>query len=73
MDSSTLHQLWLVVEEMQAKHLLWLNDVDLVREIVARLEDRRPLTYDEMRAVNAYLKARTPLIRDLAVDRFACG
>ncbi len=73
MDSSTLHQLWLLVEETQTNQLLRLNDNDLVQQLLTRLDDRKPLTREETKAVSAYLQARTPLIRDLAVARLVCG
>jgi len=73
MDSSTLHQLWLLVEETHTNQLLRLNDSDLIQQLLARLDDRKPLTREEVRAVRSYLQDRTPLIRDLAGSRLACG
>ncbi|MDW8202590.1 MAG: hypothetical protein RML75_15460 [Cyanobacteriota bacterium SKYGB_h_bin112] len=73
MDSSTLHQLWLVVEETQTTQLLRLSDRDLIQDIIERLDHRKPLTRDEAKVVSSYLQARTPLIRDIAGARLACG
>lgn len=73
MDSSTLHQLWLVVEETQTTQLLRLSDRDLIQDIIERLDDRKPLTRDEAKVISSYLQARTLLIRDIAGARLACG
>jgi hypothetical protein len=66
MNSSTLRQLWSVVEETQMPVLLSLNDTDLVQQLLHQLQHRHLLSSSETQAVRNYLSDRLSLIRDMA-------
>ncbi len=71
MNSSTLRQLWAVIEDTQAAVLLRLSDTDLVRQLLNQLECRKSISGEEMGTLRQYLHSRTSLIRDLAQSRQA--
>lgn len=69
MNSSTLRQLWSVVEETQSSLLLRLSDTELVKQLLSQLESRNSLSNEEAIAISGYIHSRTSLIRDLALAR----
>ncbi|HEY9779383.1 MAG TPA: hypothetical protein V6D09_04510 [Leptolyngbyaceae cyanobacterium] len=69
MNSSTLRQIWSVIEETQSSLLLRLSDTELVKQLLSQLESRNSLSNEEMIAVSGYIHSRTSLIRDLALAR----
>lgn len=71
MNSSTLRQLWTVVEETQSSVLLKLSDPDLIKQLLIQLDMKNPLTGEETNIISAYISSRTSLIRDLAQARMA--
>ncbi|MBW4613752.1 MAG: hypothetical protein KME21_10820 [Desmonostoc vinosum HA7617-LM4] len=71
MNSSTLRQLWFVIEQTQTSILLGFNDADLVQQLLKQLERDRLLSGEEINTTRAYLRSRVPLIRDLAMARSA--
>jgi len=68
-QASLIRQVWEVIEQTQSGVLLHLNDQELVRQLLAQLQNRRALNCQEVQGVSHYLSDRTPLIRDLAADR----
>jgi hypothetical protein len=70
MSSSILRQLWAVIGETQVSTLLKLSDTDLVKQLMKQLNSKTPLSGEESSTVNAYLSARTLLIRDLVQAGF---
>ena len=68
LDSSTLHQIWLAIEQMQTDSLLGLSDLELVKQIQEQLEKQRFLTATELYAAHIYIQSRIPLIRDLTLN-----
>lgn len=71
MNSSTLRQIWLVIEETQTNILLGFNDAELIQQLLRQLENNQFLTTEETSAISAYISSRVPLIRDLALARMA--
>ncbi|MBW4565405.1 MAG: hypothetical protein KME32_30840 [Mojavia pulchra JT2-VF2] len=71
MGSTTLRLLWSVIEETQTSILLGLNDTELIKQILAQINNKQLLSGEEIDSVRAYIYARTPLIRDLAQARIA--
>jgi hypothetical protein len=71
MNSSTLRQLWSVIEENHTSVLLSLGDGDLVKQLLNQLNRKNPLSKEEASKVSAYLYSKTSLIRDLAYARSA--
>jgi hypothetical protein len=71
MNSSTLRQIWLVIEETQTNILLGFNDAELIQQLLRELENKKFLTSEETSAISAYISSRVPLIRDLALARMA--
>ncbi len=69
MESSTLRQIWSVIEENQANVLLGLCDAELVRQLLVQLGGKQTLSIEESGKISTYLYSRTNLIRDLALAR----
>ncbi len=69
MNSSTLRQIWSVIEETQSSLLLRLSDTELVKQLLSQLESRNSLSNEETIAISGYIHSRTSLIRDLALAR----
>jgi hypothetical protein len=65
-SSSTLRQIWLIIEQTHKLIFLELSDSELVYRIQAQLEERLLLTIPELNAAHLYIRAKVPLIRDLA-------
>jgi hypothetical protein len=64
-----LRQLWAVVESAQAQILLNLDDSSLAQWLLRQLKSQRSLDSDETNMLNAYIRTKLPLIRDLAEER----
>ncbi len=71
LNSSTLRQLWSVVEETQSNTLLRLDDADLVKQLIGKVDSQKSLSSEESNTLMAYIYSRTTLIRDLAQARLA--
>ncbi|KYC42659.1 hypothetical protein WA1_15055 [Scytonema hofmannii PCC 7110] len=71
MSSSTLRQLWSVIEETQTSILLNFSDTELIQQLLRQLQNQKLLTGEELNTINAYLSSRVPLIRDIALARLA--
>lgn len=69
--SSTLRQIWSVIEETHASLLLKLNDADLLQQLLIQLAEKTQLNVEEVCDVRAYICSRIPLIRDGAQARLA--
>ncbi|NWF58349.1 MAG: hypothetical protein HXY43_03280 [Fischerella sp.] len=69
MNSSTLRQLWSVIEDTQTSILLEVNDTELVQQLLRQLETQKILSSEEISVISAYISSRLPLIRDLALLR----
>ncbi|WP_026733950.1 hypothetical protein [Fischerella sp. PCC 9605] len=69
MNSSTLRQLWSVIEDTQTSILLEDNDTELVQQLLRQLETQKILSSEEISVISAYISSRLPLIRDLALLR----
>ncbi|GAB1543560.1 hypothetical protein NUACC21_62350 [Scytonema sp. NUACC21] len=69
MNSSTLRQLWSVVEETQTSILLNFDDTDLIQQLLKQLQNQKLLSGEELSNIDAYLSSRVPLIRDIALAR----
>ena len=69
--SSTLRQIWSVIEETHASLLLKLSDAELLQQLLIQLADKKQLNVEEICDVRAYIYSRIPLIRDGAQARLA--
>jgi hypothetical protein len=70
-ESSTLRQVWSIIEENQANVILGLCDAELVGQLLLQLDRKKTLSIEETGRVSTYLYSRTNLIRDLALARQA--
>lgn len=70
-NSSTLRQVWSLIEETQSSVLLRLNDTELVKQLLSQLDNKIALSSEEISNLSGYLYSRTSLIRDLALARCA--
>ena len=68
-DSSTLRQIWLIIEQTQTLRLLSLSDSELIQSIQEKLKAQGLTSRTELNAVGVYVNSRIPLIRDFAEDR----
>jgi hypothetical protein len=68
-ETSLLHQLWHVINEIQTQIVLELDDLNLVKYISIELGKKRILSFEEDSLVRCYITAKMPLIRDLANAR----
>ncbi len=64
-----LRQFWSIVEDTQTAFLLSLDDSALVQWLMRQLRTERLLNGEESDRVNAYIRDRLPLIRELAQER----
>ncbi|GAA6623829.1 hypothetical protein [Scytonema sp. NUACC26] len=71
MRSSTLRQLWSVIEETQTSILLNFSDTELIQQLLKQLQNQKLLSGEELNTINVYLSSRIPLIRDIASARLA--
>ena len=69
--SSTLRQIWSVIEETHASLLLKLSDAELLQQLLMQLADKKQLNIEEVCDIRAYIYSRIPLIRDGAQARLA--
>ena len=66
MNSSTLRQLWALIEETQTSTLLKFGDAELVQQLLRRLQSKITMSGEEVNTMNNYLNSKVSLIRDLA-------
>ena len=66
MNSSTLRQLWALVEETHNTTLLKFGDAELVQQLLGQLQNKMILSGEELNTMNTYLNSKVSLIRDLA-------
>ncbi len=66
MNPYTLRQLWSLIEDTQTITLLDLSDIDLVVYLLTQMENRQPLSLQEVDLVSNYIQSKISLIRDLA-------
>jgi hypothetical protein len=64
-----MRQLWLLVEGTQATLLLNLEDEPLVQRLTRQMQDSSIMDAEARNALNLYLEAKLPLIRDVAQSR----
>ena len=69
MNPYTLRQLWSLIEDTQTITLLDLSDIDLVVYLLTQMENRQPLSLQEVDLVSNYIHSKISLIRDLAYLR----
>ena len=71
MEVSRLRQLWSLIEQTQTHILLQLSDNDLSEQLLKQLENREPLSSEQIPTITTYIRNKTSLIRDLAEARKA--
>jgi hypothetical protein len=64
-----LRQLWVLIETTQANMLLNLDDDSLEQWLLKQFNQKRSLNQDEASLLNAYIRSKLSLIRDLAQER----
>jgi hypothetical protein len=64
-----LRQLWVLIETTQANMLLNLDDDSLEQWLLKQFNQKRSLNQDEASVLNAYIRSKLSLIRDLAQER----
>lgn len=71
LKSSTLRQIWLVLDQAQIHLLLERSDSELSRWIQEKLEAEIFIPESELKATHHYIQSRVPLIRALAESQLA--
>lgn len=69
MNPHLLRHLWLLVDRAQGSHLLALDDNGLVRWLMDEFSLQQPINQAETDQLNQYIRAKIPLIRDVAQSR----
>lgn len=69
MNPQLLRHLWSLVERSQSSHLLALDDNSLVCWLLDQFAGQRPIDPTETDQLHGYIRAKIPLIRDLAQER----
>ncbi len=64
-----MRQLWLLIEGTQATLLVNLEDGPLVQRLTRQMQDSSIMDADARNALDLYLEAKLPLIRDVAQSR----
>ncbi|MCT7985554.1 hypothetical protein NG796_19980 [Laspinema sp. A4] len=71
MNPLMLRQIWSLIEKTQVNVLLSLDDASLVQWLLKQFKQEQPLDPDQVNVLNAYLRSRLSLIRDIASERIA--
>ncbi|MBO0351411.1 MULTISPECIES: hypothetical protein [Oscillatoriales] len=71
MNPLMLRQIWSLIEKTQVNVLLSLDDASLVQWLLKQFRQEQPLDPDQVNVLNAYLRSRLSLIRDIASERIA--
>jgi succinate dehydrogenase flavin-adding protein (antitoxin of CptAB toxin-antitoxin module) len=66
-----LRQLWSLIEKTQVNILLSLDDTSLVQWLLKQFKKEQAIDPDEANMLNAYLRSKLSLIRDIAQERVA--
>lgn len=61
--------MWRFVETSNPYTIAELSDEELVHNLIRQVNGISPLAAEELDTLNRYIKARTPLIRDLAQSK----
>ncbi|MDJ0580420.1 hypothetical protein [Crocosphaera sp.] len=65
MNTTMMRQLWSIIAENSEKTLTGLNDSDLISHIVSKLNSQQNLSSEDCGVINAYLRSRILLIREM--------
>lgn len=69
LTSRLLRYLWSIIEDTNVYAILKYSDNDLLQFLVIALNEKIPMTAEEVASVNNYIYSRLPLIRDVAISR----
>ncbi|MGB5973176.1 MAG: hypothetical protein WBG38_07645 [Nodosilinea sp.] len=69
MNPQLLRNLWSLVERSQSGHLLALDDSSLVSWLLEQFTGQQPINQTETEQLHGYIRAKIPLIRDIAQGR----
>jgi hypothetical protein len=65
-DPATLRLFWSIVHSTQSQDLLLLSDAALTAVLLRRVSDRLLLDHRQAGLLGTYIRAKTPLIREIA-------
>ena len=65
MNTTIMRQLWSIIAENSGKTLTGLNDSDLINYIINKLSSQQNLSSEDCGVINAYLRSRILLIREM--------
>lgn len=68
MNPHLLRHLWSLVDRSQSSYLLALDDNGLVRWLIDEFMVQQPINQAETVQLDHYIRAKIPLIRDLAQE-----
>lgn len=69
MNPNLLRHLWSLVERSQSSYLLTLDDNSLVCWLLEQFAGQQSIDQAETDQLHGYIRAKIPLIRDLAQER----
>ncbi|MDY6938472.1 MAG: hypothetical protein SWY16_12460 [Cyanobacteriota bacterium] len=71
MNPILIRQVWAAIEGMQTTNLCSLDDRTLIDNLLGVVGRKQALDYGEKQAINRYLRAKLPLVRDIGDARLS--
>ncbi len=66
MNTTIMRQIWSIISESSGKTLTWVDDSDLINQILSKLSSQQNLSSEDCGVINAYLRSKILLIREMA-------
>jgi hypothetical protein len=71
--SKMMQQLWAVIESTQVSTLLQFDDSALVQLLLCQFKNQQSIDAQTANSLNTYIRAKLPLIRDIAEGKLSIG
>jgi hypothetical protein len=71
MNSSTLRELWTLIDSIQPNILISIDEKELIEQILKKLTDNTNLDLEDDDLVSVYISSKMSLIRDLAESKLS--
>lgn len=69
--SKMMQQLWAVIESTQVSTLLQFDDSALVQLLLCQFKNQQSIDAQTANSLNTYIRAKLPLIRDIAEGKLS--
>jgi regulator of replication initiation timing len=71
MNSSTLRELWTLIDNIQPNILVSIDEKELIEQILNQLTENTSLDLEDDDLVSVYISSKMSLIRDLAESKLS--